>query len=154
VRGSIHRVRARFLTNLIEHAIERELEARGAIPDATSVLLPIAQLAGHTHVETLASYYAIGKKRLLRQTVAERTAVAEERAIGAERRSSTNQLRLKHSTEALKLFRALLSGNKRKLERAIEAMCEAQGIDRSQLVYTKTKPKRSRLNESAARSPL
>lgn len=154
VRGSIHRVRARFLTNLIEYAIERELEALGAIPDATSVLLPIAQLAGHTHVETLASYFAIGKKRLLRQTVAERTAVAQERAIGAERRSSTNQLRLKHSTEALKLFRALLSGNKRKLQHAIQELCEAQGIDLSQLVYTKTKPKRSRLNESAARSSL
>jgi integrase len=136
VKGSMHRVRARFLTDLVENALERELETLGAIPDATSVLLPIAQIAGHNNVSTLMPYLAIGKKRLLRQTVAERTAMSQERAIGAERRSSTNLLRLRSSVVALNLAQSLSSGNEKRIKHALIALCEAQGIDIPQLMLT------------------
>jgi site-specific recombinase XerD len=133
VRGSMHRVRARFITGLTENAAEKEFEKFGSIPDATSLLLPIAQIAGHSNVETLLPYLAVGKKRLLRQTVAEATALLQERAVGAERRASINLVKLKSSDGALDLVAAVSSGNKRKIANAIIAFCEANSIDALQL---------------------
>lgn len=129
VKGSMHRVRARFITDLSETAAEKELERFGTIPDAVSVLLPIAQIAGHNNVETLLPYLAIAKKRLLRQTAAERTAILNERAISAQRRTTSNLARLRDSKAVLSLAEAITSGQKRHVLNAIKSLCESQGID-------------------------
>jgi integrase len=128
VKGSLHRVRARFLTTLIENAIEREVETLGAIPDATSVLLPVAELAGHTNVETLAPYFAHGKKRLLRQSRAEQTAAKEERAVAAERRMNVNLVKLRATQLALDLVDAVASGNKTRMTNTLTQFCETYQI--------------------------
>lgn len=115
VKGSGHRVRARFLTNLVEDAFEREFEKLGSVPDLTSVLLPVAQIAGHSNVETLQPYLAIAKKRLLRRTVAERAAAAEERALGAERRCAFVITRMKMFDILGDLVKAVESGSKKRI---------------------------------------
>ncbi len=113
VRGSGHRVRARFLTNLAVNTFERELEKLGAIPDMTSALLPVAQIAGHSNIETLSHYLALSKKRLLQQTTAERAASAEERAIVAERSFHMKLIKLKGIDSVHALVKAIQSGSKK-----------------------------------------
>ena len=134
VKGSMHRVRARFATDLSENAVEKELERFGTIPDAVSVLLPVAQRLGHTQVETLFSYLAIAKKRLLCQTVAERTANLNERAISAERRTTSSLARLRYSKVILRLDEAISSGHTPDVLNAIRDVCESQQIDVSRIL--------------------
>ena len=64
VKGSGHRVRARYLTNLMITLLEAEYEKRKSIPDNMTILMIVAQLAGHNHIETLRPYLAIAKKSL------------------------------------------------------------------------------------------
>jgi integrase len=119
VKGSGHRVRARLLTNLVEKTFECEFEKFGSVPDLTSSLLPVAQIAGHSDVKTLQFYLAGYKKRLLQQTSAGRAAAAEERALSAERRLESIQLKLKGIQILKELAEAIKSG---KRERIIDAM--------------------------------
>jgi integrase len=124
VKGSLHRVRARFITDLVFNALEAAIERLGSIPDAASLLTPVAELAGHSNLETLARYLAVGKKRLLRQTDVERAAVFKERAVVAERRSTTNLIKLHSSAGALRLVKAFSSGNKGRIRTALKELCE------------------------------
>jgi site-specific recombinase XerD len=133
VRGSLHRVRARFVTDVVFNVLEGAVERLGSIPDAASLLIPVAELTGHSHVETLASYLAVGKKRLLRMTVVERASAFKERALVAERRSTTNLLRLRSSAAALRLVKALSSGNKKLIRKMLEELCQDYGLSESQL---------------------
>lgn len=111
VNGSGHRVRARFLTNLAGNTFECELEKQGSVPDLTSILLPVAQIAGHNSVESLKPYLAIARKRLLLNTNAERAAAAESREVAAKRRLSSILVRLKTLIELRALVAAIESGN-------------------------------------------
>ncbi len=134
VRGSLHRVRARFLTDLVQIALEAELEKLGSIPDAISLLLPIAEIAGHSNVANLTPYLAIGRKRLYRETVVERSAALKERAISSQRRVDVNLVKLRSSQAALDLVDAMCSGKKSKIVRALHLLCENQQIDVAQLL--------------------
>jgi integrase len=116
VSGSGHRVRARFLTNLVSNTFECEFERQGSIPDLTSILLPVAQIAGHSRVESLQPYVAIAKKRSLKQTRAERAATVEEREIAAKRRLSTTLAALSRVKDLRDLVRAVESGNKARIK--------------------------------------
>jgi site-specific recombinase XerD len=115
VQGSGQRVRARFLSNLVEHTFESEFEKLGSVPDLTSILLPVAQIAGHSSVTTLQPYLAVAKKRLLRRTTAERAAMAEERAIAVERRLIAAQTKLKAVNGLDALIKAIKSSNKKRI---------------------------------------
>lgn len=115
VKGSGHRVRARFLTNLAVKTFERELERLGSVPDLISTLLPVAQIAGHNRIETLIPYLDVAKKRLLQKTVTERVAAAEERAIAAERHLNINLIRLKQIDSVQALVKAVRLGSKKKI---------------------------------------
>jgi integrase len=115
VAGSGHRVRARFLTNLAVNTFEREFEKLGSIPDLTSTLLPVAQIAGHSDVNTLKAYLAFGVKRLLRQTAAERASAAEDKAIGAERRFDAALIKLKGIPAMSELAKAVKVGSRQKI---------------------------------------
>lgn len=147
VKGSLHRVRARFITNVVFNALEGSIEKLGSIPDAASLLVPVAELAGHSNVETLAPYLALGKKRLLRQTSVERAAAFKERANSAERRFDANLLRLRSSIAALNLVKALGSRHKGTILKALVEICDAHGIDKvhlSQWLHSSIKPAQSR----------
>jgi integrase len=122
VGGSGHRVRARFLTNLTENAFESEFERRGSIPDLVSTLLPVAQIAGHSRVETLIPYVGIAKKRMLKQTAAERTAVMEQRAIAVERRLAVNLMKLHKANSISDLTKSIESGNKKRIKNELEKL--------------------------------
>jgi integrase len=124
VKGSGHRVRARFITNLAEASFEAAYEKLGSVPDLVSVLIPIAELAGHTNVETLKPYFAIVRRRLLIQTMAERRAAAETKAVAAERRAEAGLHRLKGAGMLSELARAVESGNKKKILTALRSLTE------------------------------
>lgn len=134
VKGWLHRVRARFLTELMITTLEAELEKLGSIPDATSVLLPVAEIAGHSNVESLTPYLAAGKKRLLHQTLAERTASLNERALSSERRAAVNLAKLRSSKTNLDLVKALSRGRKKEIVRALSEVCKSFNIDGQQIV--------------------
>lgn len=116
VRGSGHRVRARYITNLTAGKFAADLERQGSIPDMVSTMLPVAQLAGHARPETLFPYIAPAKKRLLRQTDAERAAESKEMAIAAERRVESNLIRLRIIKSVRGLEDVIKSGDQEQLE--------------------------------------
>jgi hypothetical protein len=66
-------------------------------------------------------------------TVVERAAAFKERALVAERRSTTNLLRLRSSAAALKLVKALSSGNKTLIRKTLDELCGDYGLNKSQL---------------------
>lgn len=122
VKGSGHRVRARFLTNLAVNAYERELEKLGSVPDITSALLPVAQIAGHNNIQTLERYLAFARKRLLLQTAAERASAAEDKAIAAERRLDAVLIKLKSVPAMDGLAKAVKGGNRQKIIRELQRL--------------------------------
>lgn len=124
VRGSGHRVRARFITNLAEQAYEAAYEKLGSVPDLASVLLPIAQLAGHNQVETLQPYIAVVMRRLLQQTQAGRKAAAETKAAAAERRADASLLRLGATESLRELAHAIKIDNRSKIIPALRTLLE------------------------------
>jgi integrase len=150
VKGSMHRVRARYLTDLVFNAVESALEKYGAIPDAMSILLPIAERAGHTHVPTMAPYLAAGQKRLLRMTESERSAMATEKAIAVEHRLSTNRARLKSSLALLDLDSAIASGSKKRIREAIIAICETHRVNLSSPKVRERRPRPKEYHSHAA----
>lgn len=115
VKGSGHRIRARFLTNLAVNAYERELEKLGSVPDVMSTLLPVAQIAGHKNIQTLECYLAFAKKRLLQQTAAERASTAEDKAIAAERRLGAALIKVKGIPAMSELAKAIKAGSRQKI---------------------------------------
>lgn len=124
VRGSGHRARARFLTNLTEAIFEAAFEKLGSVPDMTSILLPVAELAGHNNVATLRPYLAIAMRRLLQQTQAERKATAETKAVAAERRAAASLLRLRATESVKELVHAVESGDKKKVLVTLHGLIE------------------------------
>jgi len=134
VAGSMHRVRARFLTELIFAILESEFEKLGTIPDAASVLLPAAELAGHSSIPMLSRYFAMARKRLYRETKTERAARLKEREVSSKRRLDANLMRLGASRTALHLYDALSSGKKKQISACLKDLCESNGIDITKLV--------------------
>jgi integrase len=128
VKGSLHRVRARFITDLVFNALEGAIEKLGSIPDAASLLLPVAELAGHSNPETLAPYVAVGKKRLMRQTVVERAAAFKELAISAGRGASINRMKLRGSQITVALVKAISSGNKKRIAAELDKLSKAYDV--------------------------
>jgi integrase len=128
VKGSLHRVRARFVTDLVFSVLEAAIEKLGSIPDAASLLLPVAEAVGHSNVQTLVSYLAVGKKRLLRQTVVERAAAFKELAISAERGASINRMKLRGSQLTIALVKAISSGNKKRIAAELKRLAEAYDV--------------------------
>lgn len=105
VRGSGHRVRARFLTNLVTGLLEAQFEKFKSLPDAASVLLPAAQIAGHNHIETLRPYLDLAKKALLQDTHAMRLSTARDKATVVNRQYEITKEKLKIEKE----FESLLN---------------------------------------------
>lgn len=103
VRGSGHRVRARFLTNLVTALLEAQFEKFKSLPDAASVLVPAAQIAGHNHIETLRPYLDLAKKALLQDTHAMRLSTARDKAtvINRQYEIKKEKLRIKNEFESL-----------------------------------------------------
>lgn len=88
---------------------------QGSITDLTSVLLPVAQIAGHNSVESLKPYLAIARKRLLQQTKAARAAVAEDKEVAAKHRLLITLAKLQATKELQGLAKAIKSGDKKKI---------------------------------------
>ena len=110
VRGSGHRVRARFLTNLVTGLLEAQFEKFKSLPDAASVLLPAAQIAGHNHIETLRPYLDLAKKALLQDTHAMRLSTARDKAIVVNRQYEITKEKLKIEKEFESLLNLVESG--------------------------------------------
>lgn len=124
VRGSGHRVRARFLTNLAGSMYAAEYEKRGSIPDSISTLLPVAQIAGHARVESLIPYIVAARKRLLRMTDAERSAESAEKAIASERRAESSSRRLSRFDSLRDLVEAMKSEQRNKVAEELQKLLE------------------------------
>lgn len=110
IKGSGHRIRARFLTNLVGSLLEAQFEKFKSLPDAASILLPAAQIAGHNNIETLRPYLDIARKRVLLDTDSSRAATAIDKAIVSERRASMAQNEIYNNKQFEKLIKEIKSG--------------------------------------------
>ncbi len=111
VKGSGHRVRARYLTNLVTGLLEAQFEKFKSLPDVASILLPAAQIAGHNNIETLRPYLDIARKGILQNTESMRATMAKDKAIVSERRVSISQNKLDKNKDFENLINTIKSGN-------------------------------------------
>ncbi len=111
IKGSGHRIRARFLTNLVISLLEAQFEKFKSLPDAASILLPAAQIAGHNNIETLRPYLDIARKGLLQDTEAMRAATAKDKVVISERRVVLSRANLNRNKGFENLINKLKSGN-------------------------------------------
>jgi hypothetical protein len=100
---------------LAEAIFKAAYEKLGSVPDLTSILLSVAEIAGHKNLATLKAYLAIAMRRLLQQTQAERKTAAETRAVSAERRAAASLIRLRTTGSVKELANAIESGDKKKV---------------------------------------
>lgn len=80
VKGSLHRIRAYYLTQLVEKCIDDQLEIVGNINAVSidTVLLLAADRAGHENVETLRSYLLVDLKRRVQASPSKKLASPSE----------------------------------------------------------------------------
>ena len=89
VSGSGHRMRARYLTSLVEHYYEEAIEKHGSQISYEIVLLKAAEAAGHSHPTSLRPYLNLVRKRHLTTYNGTDTFHAKQRLL-----STTSQLRI------------------------------------------------------------
>ena len=129
VSGSGHRMRARYLTNLVEHYYDEVLSARGNAMSLDIVLLKAAEAAGHLHPETLRPYLNLVRKRRLNTDQTERLRHLDQRLLSVERTLDSKLSQLETTALMGELAKAVRSGKKSsirgawgKLEGAISAI--------------------------------
>jgi integrase len=95
VRGSAHRMRARYLTSLVEHYYEEAMEKHGSQVSYEVVLLKAAEAAGHNHPSSLRPYLNLVRKRHLTGHNGKDSFHSEQRALSTKRHLQINLHKLK-----------------------------------------------------------
>jgi site-specific recombinase XerD len=116
VPGSGHRMRARYLTNLVQFYYDEALKGKSISFDI--VLLKAAEAAGHAHPESLRPYLNLIRKRALTAKPTERRRHLEQRILSVER-TLDSKLRLLETTALMEdLAKAVRSGKKSTIKSA------------------------------------
>jgi site-specific recombinase XerD len=118
VEGSGHRMRARYLTNLVQYYYEEALSKEGRWISLDIVLLKAAEAAGHLHPESLRPYLNLIRKRSLTSKQTGRGRYLEQRLLSVERHLSSKASRLETTLFLATLNEAIRSGNRPSVRRA------------------------------------
>ncbi len=111
VAGSLHRVRARFISRIVAQSLDDAIENDGLAFDPKLVLLHVAEVAGHANIETLTYYLNLHLKRHIRQSKAGRINDLREKELGAARALSQLTTRLAGQEVLADLAAAIASGD-------------------------------------------
>jgi hypothetical protein len=112
VSGSGHRMRARYLTSLVEHYYEEAIEKHGSQITYEIVLLKAAEAAGHSHPASLRPYLNLVRKRHLTGSNGKDSFLTEQRVLSTRRHLQFNLHMLKATGILFELAQALESGKK------------------------------------------
>lgn len=118
VRGSGHRMRARYLTNLVQYYFEEALSKHGTSMSLDIVLLKVAEAAGHANPASLRAYLNLVRKRCLTTKESERRRYLEQRVLSVERNLASKCSQLETTTVVGNLAEAIRSGKKATIRRA------------------------------------
>jgi site-specific recombinase XerD len=118
VQGSGHRMRARYLTNLVQHYYDEALAKHGNSMSFDIILLKAAEAAGHKSPESLRPYLNLIRKRRLTTSSADRRRYLQQRLISLERALDVKLTQLETTTALSEFAKVLRAGNKTKVRRA------------------------------------
>jgi hypothetical protein len=118
VRGSGHRMRARFLTNLVQHYYDEAFSKHGNSISFDIVLLKAAEAAGHASPESLRPYLNLVRKRRLTTRDGEKRRYLQQRLLSVERDLNAKSRQLETTTFVAELVTAIRSGKKSSIKRA------------------------------------
>ncbi|HKO98143.1 MAG TPA: site-specific integrase [Pyrinomonadaceae bacterium] len=118
VRGSGHRMRARYLTNLVQHYYDEAFAKHGNSISFDIVLLKAAEAAGHASPASLRPYLNLVRKRRLTTQDGERRRYLQQRLLSLERDLNAKSRQLETTTFVAELVTAIRSGNKSTIKRA------------------------------------
>jgi site-specific recombinase XerD len=118
ISGSGHRMRARFLTNLVQFYYDEALAKHGRSVSLDIVLLKAAEAAGHANPESLRPYLNLVRKRHLTTKGRERLRYNEQRLLSVSRRLESKSRQLETSDVLQELSQAIRSGRKTEIRKA------------------------------------
>ncbi len=118
VRGSGHRMRARYLTNLVQHYYDEAFAKHGNSISFDIVLLKAAEAAGHLHPSSLRPYLNLVRKRSLTTQDGEKFRYFKQRLLSVERDLNTKLARLETTTLLTGLAKAIRSGKNSSIKTA------------------------------------
>jgi hypothetical protein len=118
VRGSGHRMRARYLTNLVQHYYDEAFAKHGNSISFDIVLLKAAEAAGHANPSSLRPYLNLIRKRHLTTQDGENRRYREQRLLSLERSLNAKSSQLEAVTWLRELAKAIRSGRKSNIKRA------------------------------------
>jgi integrase len=125
VRGSGHRMRARYLTNLVQFYYDEALSKHGNSMSLDIVLLKAAEAAGHASPESLRPYLNLIRKRRLTTQDGEKRRYLQQRLLSVERDLNAKSRQLETTTFVAELLAAIRSGIKSSIKRAWKTLEEA-----------------------------
>lgn len=117
VRGSGHRMRARYLTNLVEHYYDEAFAKHGNSISFDIVLLKAAEAAGHSNPASLRPYLNLVRKRHLTTQDGEKRRYLQQRLLSVERDLNLKSKQLEATTLLEDLAKAIRSGKKSNIKR-------------------------------------
>jgi integrase len=117
VRGSGHRMRARYLTNLVQHYYDEAFAKHGNSISFDIVLLKAAEAAGHANPSSLRPYLNLIRKRHLTTHDGEKRRYLEQRLLSIERDLDVKSRQLEAIKLLAELANAIRSGKKSNIER-------------------------------------
>lgn len=118
VRGSGHRMRARYLTNLVQHYYDEAFSKHGNSISFDIVLLKAAEAAGHASPESLRPYLNLIRKRRLTTQDGEKRRYLQQRLLSVERDLNAKSRRLETTTCVAELVTAIRLGKRSSIKRA------------------------------------
>jgi hypothetical protein len=118
VRGSGHRMRARYLTNLVQHYYDEAFAKHGNSISFDIVLLKAAEAAGHLHPSSLRPYLNLVRKRSLTTQDGEKFRYFKQRLLSVERDLDAKLSQLQSIALIAELANSIRSGKTSKVERA------------------------------------
>ncbi|WP_046867854.1 hypothetical protein [Microvirga massiliensis] len=111
VKATFHRIRARFLSRIVEECLDDEIERSGYHYSTATVLNRAAELARHSNLASLKYYLRLARKRRARQTSAQRAHELQERELSARRSLAFGEQSLRGLAAAKKLIQAVRNGD-------------------------------------------
>jgi integrase len=118
VGGSGHRMRARYLTNLVQHYYDEAFSKHGNSIGFDIVLLKAAEAAGHASPESLRPYLNLIRKRRLTTQDGEKRRYLQQRLLSVERNLNAKSKQLAAITPLAELAKAIRSENKSNIRHA------------------------------------
>ena len=119
VDATLHRARARFLSRIVEQALDEGIDKFGFNFSHDTVLLKASEVAGHSNPSTLRYYLNLHLKRRAKETDAGRVHSLREKEIVARRAFEHTNLRLRRLDMTKELVASLQGQDSDNIEQAL-----------------------------------